>query len=85
MSFVNTKDKKLVVGEEYQYQSDRLSDFTRKNIEIVVLLKDNSDEKYYKLKLMNVDTKEQFDIEMLKGNFYYAGMPRLWDKDEYSI
>ncbi|MCP6727627.1 MAG: hypothetical protein KJI69_06470 [Patescibacteria group bacterium] len=83
MSFLNTKNKELKVGEQYQYQSGRLTDFGEKVIQNVTLIEDNSTEERYVLKFQDDDTEEIFDVEMLKGSFYYGGMPRIWDKDEY--
>ena len=83
MSFINTKNKELKVGEEYQYQSDRITDFGKKTIQNVILVEDNSTEERHILKFQDIDTDECFDADMLKGNFYYSGMPRIWDKDEY--
>ena len=83
MGFVNTKDKKLEVGGHYQYQEDRLTDFGSKSIQEVELIEDNSNNEYYKLKLKDLDDGEIFEVEMAKGNFYYGGMPRIWDEGEY--
>lgn len=84
MGFLNTKDKKLKVGEEYQYQGERVGDFERKEIHQVMLIEDNSTKDMYKLKIKFEDG-EVMALEVGKGDFYFPGMARLWDKDEYAM
>lgn len=84
MSFNNT-GKEFEVGKTYQFQGDRLTDFGQKTIQTVELLEDNSTETRYKLKFKDLQDGEVFETEMLKGNFYFSGMPRVWPDGEYSI
>lgn len=90
-SYICTKEP-LKVGGHYEYQPDRLSDFSEKEVLLVELVKDESDEKYYKHTFKPLeDVPEDFElekdgtfqVEMMKGDFYFPGMTRIWDEGEY--
>jgi len=91
MSFINTKEP-LKVGEEYQYK-EGLTGFGDDIIANVVLIEDRSDDKDWKFVFKILQASEDcsdwlneeglLESEMLKGDFYFSGMPRIWDKDEY--
>ncbi len=92
MSFINT-EKTLKIGKHYQYQDESLTGFGDKEIIEVTLLKDNSDKEYWRLVFkplsdvpeeFELDKKGNFEVVMMKGDFYYPGMPRIWDEGEYS-
>ncbi|MEK9206992.1 MAG: hypothetical protein AAB922_00800 [Patescibacteria group bacterium] len=82
-SYACTKEEPKV-GGHYQYQSDRITDFGEKELIEVELVKDQSDDKYYKHTFLNLETGKKFKIVQAKGDYYYGGMPRLWDEGEYS-
>lgn len=82
MGFINTAEP-LKIGSHYQYQGDRFTDFGVKEITEVELVKDTSDDQYYKLTFKDLDTGKKFKVVQAKGDYYYSGMPRLWDEREY--
>lgn len=82
MSFINTQEP-LKVGGHYQYQSDRFTDFGEKELIDVELVKDTSTKDRWIFTFKNLDTGKRFKVEMAKGDFYYGGMPRIWDEGEY--
>lgn len=84
MSFINTKEYPKV-GKIYEYQSDRLTDFGEKEIILVEVVKDTSNDDYYQFIFKNLATGKKFKVVQAKGNYYYSGMPRLWDEGEYLI
>ena len=87
--FINT-EKPLKLNEEYQYKESGF-------IADVKLVEDASDNEYWKFgfKILSathdpysfdmLDDDGILRITMLKGNFYYPTMPRIWDKDEYAF
>jgi hypothetical protein len=81
-SFINTAEPPEV-GKQYQYQSDRITDFGEKELIDVILVKDQSDKNYYKYTFKNMETGKNFKVVQAKGDYYYGGMPRLWDEGEY--
>ena len=80
--FLNTAEEPKV-GKQYEYQFDRLTDFGEKEVIEVELVKDQSDKEYYKFTFKNLETGKKFKIVQAKGDYYYGGMPRLWDQGEY--
>ena len=81
-SYDCTKDG-AKVGGHYQFQSDRITDFGEKELIDVELVKDTSDKEYYNHTFKDLNTGKKFKITQAKGNYYYGGMPRLWDEGEY--
>lgn len=92
MSSYDCTSEGIKVGGHYQYQPDRLSDFTEKEILEVELVKDESDDKDYHHTFkpleevpedFELDKDGTFEVIMMKGDFYFPGMTRIWDEGEY--
>lgn len=84
MSFINTEEP-LEIGKNYQYKEGS-------DIVDVELVEDNSDDKMWRFVFMplhpypeywEMADDEKLEVEMMKGNFYFPTMPRIWDEDEY--
>jgi len=81
----------LKIGGRYQYK-EGLTGFGDAQFLEVELIEDNSDKDYYRYKFKplselpngwNLNRKGLFEVELAKGDYYYSGMPRIYDEGEY--